>query len=86
MLNILFLSSTLRHQLLDKFVVLIMFSVLLLGATGYLGGTVLTDLERAAEFDITCLVRPNKKSLMSERRIHMLMVSLAVDPSLTILS
>lgn len=44
-----------------------MVSVLLLGATGFLGGTVMTDLE-AADYDITALVRPGKEDKLSSRK------------------
>ena len=44
-----------------------MVSVLLLGATGFLGGTVLTDLE-GADYDITALVRPGKEDKLSSRK------------------
>ncbi|RDW85346.1 hypothetical protein BP5796_03671 [Coleophoma crateriformis] len=52
-----------------------MLSVLLFGATGYLGGTVLTDLEKAGVYDITCLVRPNRESLMKQRKSAILLGS-----------
>ncbi|KAF3768919.1 NAD(P)-binding protein [Cryphonectria parasitica EP155] len=51
------------------------YKVLLLGATGYLGGTVLTDLERAGDFDVTCVVRPEREACMSGRRTRLLVVS-----------
>lgn len=52
-----------------------MLSVLLLGATGYLGGTILTDLERDGEYDITCLVRPNRETCMAGRNAKLLLVT-----------
>lgn len=50
------------------------YSVLLLGATGFLGGTVLTDLERG-EYDVTCVVRPEREACLSGRRVKTLVVS-----------
>ncbi|RDW75529.1 hypothetical protein BP6252_06671 [Coleophoma cylindrospora] len=52
-----------------------MLSVFLFGATGYLGGTVLTDLEKAGVYDITCLVRPNRESSMKQRKSAILLGS-----------
>lgn len=52
-------------------------SVLLLGATGYLGGSVLTDLERASEYDVTCVVRPEREACLSGRKTKLLRVSYA---------
>lgn len=49
-------------------------SVLLLGATGYLGGTVLTGLARAGEYDITCVVRPGREACMGDRKTKLLVV------------
>lgn len=50
-------------------------SVLLFGATGYLGGTVLSDLERAAgEYHVTCVVRPEREACMSGRKTSLLVV------------
>lgn len=49
-------------------------SLLLLGATGYLGGTVLTDLARAGEYDITCVVRPGRETCMGDRKTKLLVV------------
>lgn len=50
------------------------FSVLLLGGTGYLGGTVLSDLERAGEYEITCVVRPGTDTCMSDRKVKLVLV------------
>lgn len=61
-------------------------SVLLFGATGYLGGTLLTDLERASEYEVTCAVRPEKKACMADRKTKLLLVRaplLALDGPLT---
>ncbi|KAH8662586.1 hypothetical protein BX600DRAFT_466614 [Xylariales sp. PMI_506] len=52
-----------------------MLSVLLLGATGYVGGATLTELEKAGEFDITCLVRPGREDSMKGRNAKILLGS-----------
>lgn len=49
-------------------------SVLLLGATGFLGGTVLTDLERD-NYTITCVVRPEREACLSGRKTKVVVVS-----------
>lgn len=49
-------------------------SVLLLGATGYLGGTVLSSLERADEYEITCVVRAEREACMSDRKVNLVVV------------
>lgn len=50
------------------------YSVLLLGATGYLGGDILTRLEQADNYDITCVVRPEREACLSERKVTVLVV------------
>ncbi|KAJ4394525.1 hypothetical protein N0V93_003744 [Gnomoniopsis smithogilvyi] len=49
-------------------------SVLLLGATGFLGGTVLTDLEKG-NYDVTCVVRPEREACMSGWKAKILLAS-----------
>lgn len=43
-------------------------SVFLFGATGFLGGSVLSALEQEG-YDITCLVRPGKEHLLEKRKV-----------------
>lgn len=50
-------------------------SVLLLGATGYLGGTLLTDLEQG-DYDITSVARPETETHLNGRKTKVLVVSL----------
>ncbi|RSH87151.1 hypothetical protein EHS25_003642 [Saitozyma podzolica] len=45
-------------------------SVFLLGATGFLGGTVLTDLQKDGSYEITALVRSGKEQLVSARGVR----------------
>ncbi|GFZ51258.1 hypothetical protein JCM24511_09016 [Saitozyma sp. JCM 24511] len=45
-------------------------SVCLLGATGFLGGSVLTDLQKDGSYEITALVRPGKEQLVSARGVR----------------
>lgn len=53
-------------------------SVLLLGASGFLGGTVLTDLEKG-DYMITCVVRPEREACLSGRKTRVLLVSLEIS-------
>lgn len=50
------------------------YSVLLLGATGYLGGDILTTLEHNDNYDITCVVRPGKEGSLKGRKADILVV------------
>lgn len=50
-------------------------SVLLLGATGFLGGTVLTDLEKG-NYAITSVVRPEREACLSGRKTKVVLVSM----------
>lgn len=54
------------------------YSLLLLGATGFLGGTVLTDLEQG-NYDVTCVVRPEREACMSGRKASILLVSVLLS-------
>ena len=49
-------------------------SVLLLGSTGFLGGTVLKDLVKVG-YQVTVLVRPGNKKLFSELPVRVCQVS-----------
>ncbi|CAN8099768.1 unnamed protein product [Discula destructiva] len=49
-------------------------SVLLLGATGFLGGTVLTELEQGG-YNITSVVRPERENCLSGRKTKVLLAS-----------
>jgi thioester reductase-like protein len=49
-------------------------SVFLLGATGFLGGSVLTDLQKDGSYEITALVRPGKEQLVSARGVRVVTV------------
>jgi uncharacterized protein YbjT (DUF2867 family) len=55
-----------------------MVSVFLLGATGFLGGTVLTDLEKEG-YEITALVRSGKEKLLKDRKATVVTVSISVQ-------
>lgn len=57
------------------------YSVLLLGATGYLGGDILTTLEQSDKYDITCVVRPEKKACLHGRKATLLVVRPIVSSS-----
>lgn len=56
------------------------YSVLLLGATGYLGGDILTTLEQNGTYDITCVVRPGKEGSLKGRNAGILVVRPTVFP------
>ncbi|KAL7425297.1 hypothetical protein Q5752_000985 [Cryptotrichosporon argae] len=56
--------------------------VLLLGSTGFLGGTVLTHLENAG-FTVTCLVREGKVGLLEGRKAHAIAGTYDDHPALT---
>lgn len=58
------------------------YSVLLLGATGYLGGDVLTTLEQAGNYEITCVVRPERKASFNGRKVSLLVVRLIASQSI----
>lgn len=56
------------------------YSVILLGATGYLGGDILTTLEQANNYDITCVVRPEREACLTGRKANILVVRRIVSP------
>lgn len=62
--------------ILDRVFVVMAPSVLLLGATGFLGGTILTDLEKG-DYIITSIVRPEREACLTGRKTKVLLVSMA---------
>ncbi|PSS03634.1 hypothetical protein BD289DRAFT_478465 [Coniella lustricola] len=51
------------------------YKVLLFGATGYLGGTLLTELERTDEYDVTSVVRAERERVLKDRKTKILVAS-----------
>lgn len=49
-------------------------SILLPGATGYLGGDILTMLEQSNKYNITCVVRPEREACLLGRKASLLVV------------
>ena len=58
-----------------------MVAVFLLGATGFLGGTVLIDLEKN-DYEVTALVRQGKEKLLENLRVKIVTAS-RIRPSLS---
>lgn len=51
------------------------YKVLLFGATGYLGGTLLTELERTDLYDVTSIVRAEREGVLKDRNTKLLVAS-----------
>lgn len=76
-LRLSFLPNIFIHFYIHKiscFPKTMVYKVLLFGATGYLGGTLLTELERTDEYDVTSVVRAEREGVLKDRNTKLLVV------------